>query len=121
MDAMTGKDSILTSTKKLIGLGPDYDAFNLDLVTHINSVLMIMHQLGVGPKEEFTITGPDETWDDFWGGEKPINLARTYLALKTRIIFDPPTSGVLHEALERQIEEVEWRLVREVEEREAGL
>ena len=44
-------DSILTSVKKLLGLTEEYTAFDADLIMHINSVLMILRQMGVGPQE----------------------------------------------------------------------
>lgn len=104
--------SILLSVKKMIGMDADYNAFDIDLIIHINSVFTVLNQLGVGPKEEYSINGPEETWNDFWKGtdDPPINLVKTYMYLKTKIIFDPPDSGVLNEALERRIAECEWRL-----------
>lgn len=47
-------DSILTSVKKLLGLPADYEAFDPDIVMYINTVLMILSQMGVGPKEGFS-------------------------------------------------------------------
>lgn len=105
-------DSILTSVKKLLGLEEEYDYFDLDLVVHINSVFLILNQLGVGPKDPFSISGPDDTWEEFFASAEhiPINLVKSYLYLKVRLLFDPPNTGVLHEAMERQIQEFEWRL-----------
>lgn len=115
------EESILTSVKKLIGLGDDYTPFDTDICTHLNSVLMVLsEQLGVGTRD-FIVTGPDETWGDFFGDKTPMPLVKTYVAAKVRIMFDPPTSGVLHEALERQIQEYEWRITVGNELREAGL
>lgn len=111
------KYSILISIKKLIGFGDDYNAFDFDLIVHINSMLSYLRQLGVGPDRHFYITGASETWGDFWKGEEPNLLALTLVYQKTKITFDPPSSGVLHEALERQIKENEWRLWMETEER----
>lgn len=104
-------DSILYSIKKLIGLDKDYDAFDVDLILHINSVLMIVNQLGVKPETMFSISGPNETWADFLGEDSnKINLVKSYVFLKVKLLFDPPSTGVLHEAMERQIQEFEWRL-----------
>lgn len=111
------KESILISIKKLIGFGDDYNAFDYDLIIHINSMFGYLRQLGVGIDRHFYITGANETWEQFWGGMEPNNMAITLLYQKTKITFDPPTSGVLHEALERQIKENEWRLWMESEER----
>lgn len=103
-------DSILLSIKKLMGMAPDYNAFDTDLIIHINSVFDVMDQLGACPKKGFFITGVEETWTDFFNGEPPIEMCKSYLYLKTRLLFDPPNTGVLHEAMERQISEFEWRL-----------
>lgn len=102
-------DSILTSVKKLMGIDEEYDAFDKDLIIHINSVLMILTQLGVGTPY-FTISGSGETWDDFMGGDARIESVKTYVYQKVRMIFDPPTSGTHVQALEKSINEFEWRL-----------
>ena len=103
-------DSILTSVKKMLGIGEEYSPFDPDIIMHINSALLILNQLGVGPETPYLITGEDETWKDFFGDATPIELVKSYIYLKVRLIFDPPTTGVLHEAMERQIKEFEWRL-----------
>lgn len=109
-EVQINSNSILDSIKKMIGLDPSYDVYDLDLITHINSVFVIVNQLGVGPSEPFHIDSNKETWDDFFSHEETVSLVRSYMYLKTKIIFDPPTVGVLHEAMERQISEYEWRL-----------
>lgn len=104
-------DSILGSVRKMIGgIDEDESPFDRDLIIHINSVFTVVNQLGVGPKDAYSITDDSQTWEDFWGDSEVINMVKSYMYLKTKIIFDPPTSGVLHEALERQITEFEWRL-----------
>lgn len=102
--------SILDSVKKMLGMMPDYTCFDADVVMHINSVFLILNQLGVGPATPYSITGPTETWEDFFSDTPPIELVKSYMYLKVRLIFDPPTTGVLHEAMERQVQEFEWRL-----------
>lgn len=101
-------ESILNSVKKLIGLDSAYDAFNKDLIIHINSVLMLLNQLGVG-KKGFTISGWAETWSEFID-EEQFPMVKSYVAMKTRMIFDPPTSGAVMSALKESIAEMEWRL-----------
>lgn len=104
-------DSILNSVKKMLGVEADYDHFDPDILMAINSSFTVLCQLGVGPDEEFSIDGPKTTWSDFFAlCDKPINLVKSYIYLKTKLLFDPPTTGVLHEAMERQIQEFEWRL-----------
>lgn len=103
-------DSILLSIKKMLGLDYAYNAFDVDIIININSVFMILFQLGVGPGKPFSISGETETWEEFFKDDQVINLVKSYMYLKVRLLFDPPSTGVLHEAMERQIKEFEWRL-----------
>jgi hypothetical protein len=103
-------DSILISTKKILGLDADYTPFDLDVITHINAAFSILNQLGVGPLDGFFIEGDQETWDDFAVPANQLNLVRTYIFLKVRMLFDPPATSFLIEACNNQIKEYEWRL-----------
>lgn len=104
-------ESILTSVKKLIGMTEDYDAFDTDIIIHINSVFMILNQMGVGPSEGFRITGKDEIWTDFIPEDDlDFEAVKTYVYLKTRIVFDPPSSSGIMQAIKDAINECEWRL-----------
>lgn len=102
-------ESILTSTKKVLGIGEDYLAFDPDIIMHINSVLAILHQLGIGPDEGFSIDGTSQTWEGLFGNDPRLNFIKSYVYLKVRLMFDPPTGSVL-EAFNRQISEFEWRI-----------
>lgn len=104
-------DSILLTIKKLIGMDSDYNAFDLDMIVAINGSFMILNQLGVGPDSPFVIHGSDETWADFSTDFGNIELVKNYIFLRTKLLFDPPATGVLHEAIERQISEFEFRLM----------
>lgn len=103
-------NSILGTIKKLIGVDKDYGVFDLDLIIAINSSFMILNQLGVGPEKAFVIKDASATWKDFFGDDEIFELAKSYIYLRARLLFDPPSSGVLHEAVERQISEFEWRM-----------
>lgn len=103
-------DSILTSVKKMLGIPEDYEQFDMDIIMHINSVLMILTQLGVGPEEGFTISNKSDKWSDFIGEGKLLELVKSYVYLKVRLIFDPPQSSSIIEAMNRQISEFEWRI-----------
>lgn len=104
-------DSILLTIKKGIGIDPSYEAFDPDIIMHINSVLFILTQEGIGPKEGFNITGQDETWEDFLGeSNTKLSAVQSYVTLKTRLLFDPPQSGTLNEQIMKLISELEWRL-----------
>ena len=105
------EDSILKSIRKLIGgIDADEGPFDADLIIHINTVLQTLNQLGCG-KENFEITGNDETWSDFLGSPTIIlNWVKTYVYLKVRLYFDPPSSGTLMQAMKEQSDELEWRI-----------
>lgn len=103
-------DSILTSIKKMLGITEEYTHFDQDIIIHINTVLMILRQLGVGPEEGFNITDSYETWGDFLTDNKDIEAVKTYVYLKVRLLFDPPLSSAVTESINRSINELEWRL-----------
>ena len=103
-------DSILNSTKKVLGIAEDYAEFDLDIVLHINSVFSTLRQLGIGPAEGFMIEDDDITWDSFLRGDKRFNAIKTYVYLRVRLLFDPPISSFAVTAMQEQIKELEWRL-----------
>jgi hypothetical protein len=103
-------DSILISIKTMLGLDEDYDAFDTDVIVHINSAIMVLTQLGIGPEEGFTVTSKDDAWDEFIGESTNLEAVKTYIYLKVRIVFDPPTSSFVMESMLNQIKEYEWRL-----------
>jgi hypothetical protein len=104
------EQSILISTKKILGIADNYTVFDLDIITHINSAFSTLTQLGVGPAEGFMIQGVDEEWTDFVADDLQYNSVKSYVFLKTRQLFDPPQTSYLISAVERQIQELEWRL-----------
>lgn len=103
-------ESILTSIKKLLGIDEDYKHFDQDLIMHINSVLMILTQLGVGPSTGFSIVDETATWEDFLGIDPRFKSVKSYIYLKVRLLFDPPQSSALIESTNKLISELEWRL-----------
>lgn len=103
-------ESILTSVKKLLGIDDEYTHFDVDIIMHINSVFAVLTQLGVGPSEGFSITDQYATWDDFFQDTPPMEMVKSYMYMKVRLMFDPPTSSSVLSAMERQISELEWRL-----------
>lgn len=103
-------NSILNDIKKLLGIAPDYTNFDTDIIININSVFMILNQLGVGPKEGFRITGADETWDEYINEEDDLEAVKAYIWLKVKIVFDPPLNSTVMEAHKQMISEYEWRL-----------
>jgi hypothetical protein len=107
------ENSILISTKKVLGVDAEYTVFDLDIIMHINAAFSILQQLGVGPEEGFFIEDDSALWTDLVldpGSEPSLNLIKTYVQLKARMLFDPPTTSFLIEAMNKQITEYEWRL-----------
>ena len=103
-------DSILTSIKKLLGITEEYEHFDQDIIIHINTALMILTQLGVGPSEGFFIKDKYALWSDFIPDVKTLEAVKSYIYLKVRMLFDPPTSSSLTNAMEQNMKELEWRL-----------
>lgn len=103
-------ESILTSVKKMLGIAEDYTHFDADIIMHINSVLMTLTQLGVGPEEGFSIEDKSSTWVDFIPANNQFEAVKSYIYLKVRLLFDPPTVSAVMESMNRMASEYEWRL-----------
>lgn len=103
-------DSILTSIKKNLGVEDDYEVFDPDIIMYINSAFSTLNQLGVGPDEGFMIEDKTATWSTFLGTDPRLNAVKTYVQLRTKMLFDPPQTSYLLAAMEKQIQEHEWRL-----------
>jgi hypothetical protein len=104
------EQSILISTKKVLGIAEDYTAFDLDIITHINTAFSTLTQLGVGPATGFMIEDAEPVWADFYADDLQYNAVKSYVFLRVRYLFDPPQTSYLIAATERQIQELEWRL-----------
>jgi hypothetical protein len=108
--------SILQTTRVLVGVTKDVTHFDDQLLPHINTALMNLSQLGVGPATGYRITGDTETWEDYLGTEfTNLESVKNYIALYTRLVFDPPTSSYVVEVLQRSLAELEWRLKLQTE------
>lgn len=104
-------ESILTSIKKLLGITEDYTHFDDDIIMCINSAFSVLNQLGVGPAEGFRIEDDSAVWSDFIDNDaKNFESVKSYIHLKVRLMFDPPSSSVVTESMNRMINEFEWRL-----------
>lgn len=109
-------DSILNSTKKILGIADDYTVFDHDILVHINSVFATLNELGVGPVDGFMISDDTALWSDYILGDAKLNAVQSYMFLRVRLLFDPPTTSYLINSMSEQAKELEWRLnvVREV-------
>lgn len=103
-------ESILTSIKKMLGITEEYEHFDSDLIMHINSVFMILTQLGVGPPSGFSIRDKTSIWKEFVSDETKFQLVKSYMHLKVKLLFDPPLSSAVMASMEKMIAEAEWRL-----------
>ena len=109
-------ESILTSIKKLLGIAEEYEHFDADLIMHINSVFSILTQLGVGPSEGFMIEDSTASWNDFipWSKDNKhallLQAVKSYVYLKVKLLFDPPTSSAVMDSTNKMLSELEWRL-----------
>lgn len=102
--------SILTTIKRLLGIEEEYTHFDLEIITHINSTLMVLRQMGVGPIEGFSIEGSTEVWSDFIDEIQNFEAVKTYIFMRVKLAFDPPTSSSQTEIFKSTINELEWRL-----------
>jgi hypothetical protein len=107
---MTVTASILDSTKKVLGLDGGYDAFDQDVIMHINTVFADLNQLGIGPVLGYAIEGSEEEWTSFIGDDANLNAVKSYVYLRVRLLFDPPGTSYLIDAMKEQIAKMEWRL-----------
>jgi hypothetical protein len=107
-------DSILNSIKKLLGIELDESHFDQELIMHINSALMTLNQIGVG-ENCVSITSEDDLWTSVTETNTNLEAVKLYVYLKVRLVFDPPTSAFVLDSIERQINQLEWRLNVQVE------
>jgi len=104
-------DSILTSIKKMHGISEDYTQFDTDLIMYINSILSVLTQIGVGPASGFSISDSSALWSDWLGTDNAYNGVITYVYLRVRLLFDPPSSSSVIKAYDSMIHELEFRLL----------
>lgn len=109
-------ESILNSIKKLIGINEEDDAFDSDILININSVFSTLYQIGVWENSHISIKDESETWEEvFKDCLDLVDYIKLYTYMKVRVAFDPPTSSFLLDALNKQIQELEWRIMIQAE------
>lgn len=102
--------SILKSVKKNLGLEPNYTVFDSEIIMHINGAFSTLNQLGLGPDGGYSIEDDLGLWVDFGSAPNELSSVKTYVYLRVRLIFDPPTPEYVLRAFESQLKELEWRL-----------
>lgn len=110
-------NGILESVKKLIGIAHDYTSFDEDILVFINSSITVLKQLGVNIEPTYHVEGYDATWDDF-PDDQTRSLIKEYIFLKSKVVFDPPTSSIVLDAYKQAISELEWRINVDVDRKE---
>lgn len=108
-------NSILTTIKRLLGISEADEHFDIDIITNINSVLVKVQQLGIGPSSGFRITSKDEVWSDLLGIRLDLESVKSYIYLKVRLIFDPPANSFLVESINKQVRDLELGLQLQAE------
>lgn len=108
-------ESILDSVKQAIGgIEPEDTTFDKDLTMFTNGALMVMTQLGVGPAAGYSITSRENKWIEFIGDRQDLEAVKTDVALRVRLVFDPPQNAFLVKAIEDQIKEYDWRIANNI-------
>lgn len=107
-------DSILNSVKLQLGILPEYTVFDQQLILAINTAFSILHQLGVGPKDGYAIEDESNRWDEVVT-KQSLNMIKSYVFLKVKLLFDPPATSFVLDAYNKQLAEMEWRINSEVE------
>ena len=118
--ALILEENILQSIKHLLGIQNEVDVFDKDIALHINTVFSHLYQIGVIQEPGFMLTSGKEKWMDFFlatesnGGNdvdiKKIQNVKTFVYIKVKLIFDPPTNASILKAFESQAKEIEYRL-----------
>ena len=103
-------DSVLSSTKQMLGISPEDTSFDVNVIMSINTALTILMDLCLTEVEDQIVISDEMTWDELLGGRTDIEYVKTYVYQKVKLIFDPPTSTAAIDAMQRSISELEWRI-----------
>lgn len=109
------EDSILNDVKKFLGLTPEYKAFDSEIIMYINSVILILAQIGVGPTSGFRVFDEHDSWEEYLSENNDPEAVKTYMGMKVKYMFDPPSGSAAMEALKSVCSELEWRINLEVD------
>ena len=105
-----GSESILDSIKKLIGIEDTETYFDSDIVTGVNSAFSSLNQIGIGLDDGFSISDNTKVWNNYLTDVRTLELVKSYVHLKTKLLFDPPSSSSIVDIINKEISEFEWRL-----------
>lgn len=103
--------NILNSIKTMLGISEMDNYFDPTLIMHINLVFVILQQMGIGPQKGFSLVSQSETWNDYLDeNDAALELVKTYMFMKVKLMFDPPVNSTLSNLYNQNISELEWRL-----------
>lgn len=106
-------NTVLEDVRKVIGGDMIDPHFDQELCMHINSVLVGLRQIGV--KTGTNIVNDETLWSELVPNIIDVESIKTWLGLKVRLIFDPPTSSYVSSAIEENLRELEFRIQLEVD------
>ena len=104
-------ESILSTIKKMLGITEEYTQFDTDITIHINSIISVLTQIGVGPASGFLVVDKSNKWTDWLTTSTDLESVKTYIYLRVRLLFDPPTNSAVTKSYEQIIRELECRLL----------
>lgn len=108
-------NSILDTIKQMLGILSEDTSFDVDIIVNINSAFMVLCQIGVGPTTGFSISDKTKVWSDFIGTIENIESIKTLIYMKVKLVFDPPPNSFAISSYEKQIDELTWRLMDQVD------
>lgn len=104
-------DSILGTIAKMLGIAENDTFYDIDLTVFINSAIMVLTDIGVGPDRGFSIVDRNATWNDYLGEDvNQLESVKEFIYLKVKLVFNPPTSQSVIQAYNERLKELEYRL-----------
>lgn len=102
-------NSILNSVKKSLGI-IEYEFYDPEIILHINTVFTDLNQIGVGPEAGYSITDAVNLWSEFTENDILLNNVKSYMFLRVKLLFDPPSASTVLASYEKQISELVYRM-----------
>lgn len=100
-------ESILLVIKQMLGL-KDTTAFDVDILAGINSAIYSLQQIGY--TNGLVVTDSSQVWGNLATVSADVGVLKSYVYLKTKLMFDPPGTSFVIDAYKNQIQEIEYRL-----------
>lgn len=104
-------DSILDYIKDYLNIELDCTDFDNEIIGGINTVLNELHQMGIRSDTYFSITDKSDLWSTYFNGGQVLELAKSYIKIKVKLMFDPPSSQTLIDMLKDTVNELGYRIL----------